>query len=58
METLYRCPQCGNVDDLQGFDVLGADDGNLFCIKCHLENPMEEVHEGSPDSPTVIDAND
>lgn len=29
------CPACGHLDDIHGFDVLGADDNCLFCQKCY-----------------------
>ncbi|HYF34699.1 MAG TPA: hypothetical protein VD994_05360 [Prosthecobacter sp.] len=44
----FRCPNCGHVGDLDGFDVLGADWGNLFCPDCHFEHPMEKVEEEEP----------
>ncbi|WP_165253634.1 DUF5131 family protein [Paludisphaera soli] len=40
---LFRCPRCGRVEDLAGFDVGRADSGKLFCTACHLEDEMEPV---------------
>lgn len=34
---IYRCPQCGKEADWDGLDVVGADDGCLFCTDCHCE---------------------
>lgn len=31
------CLQCGYVGPLDSFDVLGADDGNMFCPRCGEE---------------------
>ena len=36
-DFVEQCPQCGYVDNRDGFDVLGADEGNLFCNQCHSE---------------------
>ena len=32
-----RCPKCGHSDDIDGFDVLGADFGCVFCNQCNTE---------------------
>lgn len=37
MDKVITCPKCGKQDDLEGFDVLGADDNNVFCTACHCE---------------------
>lgn len=43
-DELARCPLCGFVGDLDDFDVLGADEGNLFCNNCWNEiTPEEEL---------------
>jgi len=43
-EELVTCPQCGKQDDIQAFDVLGADGWNVFCTDCHCEfDPADEV---------------
>lgn len=34
---IYRCPHCGKIADAEGCDVLGADEGCLFCTDCHCE---------------------
>lgn len=34
---MVKCPKCGHTDDIQGFDVLGADGGCVFCVRCHCE---------------------
>jgi|GEM_PF-7122171 len=31
------CPECGFTDDLDAFDVIGANDGNIFCPQCAHE---------------------
>ncbi len=37
---IVNCPNCGKVSDVDGFDVLGADEGCLFCTDCHCHfNP-------------------
>lgn len=34
------CPKCGNIATLENHDVMGADEDNVFCRKCHKEfNP-------------------
>ena len=35
LEELIRCPHCGYVETLNGYDVLGADEGCGFCAHCH-----------------------
>lgn len=35
--SFLTCPYCSNKDELGQFDVLGADDGNLFCNHCNRE---------------------
>ena len=30
-----KCPHCGRVETVEGYDVLGADDGFVFCTSCH-----------------------
>jgi len=37
MDERIRCPHCGNVETLNGYDVGGADEGCAFCNRCHLE---------------------
>jgi len=34
---VLRCPWCGHEADLDNFDVLGADEGNVFCNGCNAE---------------------
>lgn len=34
---MVECPACGHTDDIQGFDVLGADWGCVFCTQCWQE---------------------
>ena len=34
---LIKCPDCGHVDTLDGFDIGGACSNNVFCIRCHCE---------------------
>lgn len=38
---LCLCPECGHIDTIENFDVGGADEGNLFCNRCHHEGDME-----------------
>jgi hypothetical protein len=35
--SVVTCPQCNRQADLDGFDVLGACMGNVFCTACHCE---------------------
>lgn len=32
-----KCPDCGHIDDRDGFDVCGVDEGNFFCNQCNNE---------------------
>ena len=34
---LSQCPNCCFVGDGDSFDVMGADEGNLFCNQCGCE---------------------
>lgn len=34
---LISCPECEYTGTLDDFDVIGADEGNLFCTQCHKE---------------------
>ena len=45
MEDLLRCPQCGFIGTIYDFE---ADDDNLFCPMCNLEDQMEEVSNAKP----------
>jgi hypothetical protein len=36
-DGILRCPACGHEDDVQGYDVMGADPDCLFCIQCSQE---------------------
>lgn len=40
MEDVYRCPVCQRTGNLDNFDVIGADDGCVFCTRCHTELDM------------------
>jgi hypothetical protein len=31
------CPSCGKIDDIDGFDILGADEGCIFCTDCSTQ---------------------
>lgn len=35
--SVYQCPECCFVGTDDDFDVLGADDGSLFCNQCGVE---------------------
>lgn len=42
------CPECGHVDDLDGFDNMGPDDGaTLVCRACNKGFPIEPVTKES-----------
>ena len=45
---LIRCPECGHVDVLDGFDIIGACADNVFCTICHCEfDPDTKIrHDG------------
>ena len=34
---LLRCPSCHRLDDLHGYDCMGACGDNLICPDCHCE---------------------
>jgi DNA-directed RNA polymerase subunit RPC12/RpoP len=36
-ESPVQCPKCRYIDDVDCFDVMGADDDNVFCPLCHTE---------------------
>ncbi len=36
-EDMIRCPHCGHVDEIYGFDAFGSCDGQVFCPLCHCE---------------------
>lgn len=36
-EEIVRCPVCGNEEEIDGYDVIGADPGCLFCNQCDTE---------------------
>ncbi len=36
-QELLRCPECGNVDILDCYDVGGADEDCVFCNQCNTE---------------------
>lgn len=38
-----KCPECKNIDNIDHFDVLGADDDKLFCNRCDKEVVVEEL---------------
>lgn len=40
LEDLLLCPLCGAVALMDGYDVLGADEGKLFCNACRGEHAM------------------
>ena len=35
------CPACGNIDTLENYDVMGADEGFIFCNKCGCHFPRD-----------------
>lgn len=41
----FRCPKCAFTSHLYGFDVLGADDGKLFCPRCNHHGRMRHLSE-------------
>ena len=36
-EPYVQCPHCDFIGELDAFDCLGADEGNLFCNECNNE---------------------
>lgn len=40
-----QCPKCGYVGEIDTFDVLGADEGKLFCPQCMAHRKMKCVDE-------------
>ena len=42
-EELLRCYLCGHAAPLDGYDVMGADPGNLFCNDCGGEVSAERL---------------
>lgn len=45
MQVYVKCESCDTIDDIDSYDVLGADDGYLFCNHCHTEVPCNVVDE-------------
>jgi hypothetical protein len=35
--SIYQCPECCFIGTDDDFDVMGADEGNLFCNQCGVE---------------------
>ena len=46
-DIAFECPACGNLEgELDGYDVLGADEGKVFCNSCGAEvDPIEREAE-------------
>lgn len=42
---LVLCPACGHVSTVEDCDVLGADDGNLFCNWCSAEFNAQDAYD-------------
>lgn len=43
-DELIRCPACGKLETIDGYDCLGADQpGNIFCTDCHCQITPEGV---------------
>lgn len=40
--VIEQCPVCGFTDDIDCFDVIGANDGKLFCNNCGNEVEPQE----------------
>ena len=39
-----QCVSCGNIDEMQCYDCLGAEGDNLFCNQCGSElRPVEDA---------------
>ena len=36
-EPVWKCPNCGEMVDVNGCDVIGAEPGCLFCNRCNME---------------------
>lgn len=41
-ELLQECSRCKYIDLLQHFDVLGAEEDDVFCNQCHGEIRADE----------------
>ncbi len=48
LDEWLACSACGHADTLDGFDVLGADEDNVFCNKCTAEVSLESLKEIDP----------
>ena len=51
---LHFCPECHYAGDLESFDVLGADEGNVFCPSCGLEVEVRVVAPWFPGDPPKL----
>lgn len=48
------CTGCGQVDDLDAYDVMGLDDGDLYCNACGAIGPMKDLADYSDVGPVVV----
>lgn len=46
-ERPIRCPRCGHITDICGYDSGGLDDGDLCCNTCGFIDPMEDLADYS-----------
>jgi hypothetical protein len=42
-EPIYTCPNCKDTMTAEECDVIGAEDGCLFCNSCNREFEMPEI---------------
>ena len=43
-DSPVQCPHCRWIEDLDCFDVMGADSGNIFCLNCHKEFEADGIN--------------
>ena len=36
-DGVIQCSVCGHADEIDGYDVMGADEDCLFCLQCSAE---------------------
>ena len=42
--VLFKCPKCNNIDNINRYDCLGADEDCVFCNQCNAElQVLEEM---------------
>ncbi len=43
MEEMMACRECGDAYDIDDWEAMGADDGNVICPGCCQEQPAAFV---------------